>query len=637
MLRQSLRAALRQRIGFPLVTFWLGSFALAGPVAAADMVPQAVFFYKLGTGTTDGPLVVTLNSQGVWAHSEETEQPWSLAYRVEWATGIGMVKDFRVFAKPGWGPGSQSGGLGSQAEVNYADLPNVAKALIEQGKIAKLETTAAVSAVFPYSGSSSTPAGVCQLKRNELLASGTSLHDILANDWIVEKEAKAIAVLDYYKDYTLNQYGAAVGEDPDQVSAVVTLPLTVFCKGDPTIADAVAPLYQGSYATGFQVTGAKLFIAPAYQNLTADCPVTVPLVAEFTASNAGGLKFRFVSASGKVSQLRSVSITGQTGGVYKALYEEHMQVPLTQATGTGGGQGGGGIVNQQAGGGLAVQTQPEEPLFPTTPSNGGMGQVQVNPLSGNIHSESFRVEVVQPTTGVVSAYAGYRITCKPTMAPGIAGAQNLQMQPTPPQPGSDGATTVIGGVGTPPAPPTPRQMQVQAAPQLGGLTSGLKPDIMGTTLGFLLGGNNPWGSTIVIDKPPLAAATGVGAGKNLCRFAQAGYRPFNKGDVATGPFKNRVYRGSQTVNQSLHNLGPKQTDGWHVFPLELPSGLSVIRVVMDADKQVDESDEDNTFSVRVNVLLDCGGQTRLRVAPDQPQPAPPQRVAPLQPRLPQRQ
>lgn len=390
----------------------------------------------------------------------------------------------------------------------------------------------------------------------------------------------------------------------------------------------------GAVQANFQVTGAKLAISPAYQNLTADCPVTVPLVAEFTATNAGSLKFRFVSAGGKVSQLRTVSITGKTGGVYKALYEEQIQVPLAQGGSAGAGQGsGGGIVNQQAGGGLAVQTQPEEPLFPTAPSSSGMGQVQVNPLAGNVHSESFRVEVVKPATGIISDYAGYRITCKPKAA-GIATAPNLQMQPQAPQP--DGATTVIGGIQTPPASPTPRRAQVQV-PQMGALTSGAKADIMGTTLGFLLGSHHAWGSTVVIDKPQLVAATGVGPAGNLCRFAQAGYRPFNKGDVATGPFKNRVYRGSQVVDQSVHQLAPKQTDGWHVFPLELPSGLSTLRVVMDADRQVDESDEDNTFAVRVNVLLDCGGEVRQRVAPGQRQPSPLQRVAPLQPRLPQRQ
>ena len=36
--------------------------------------------------------------------------------------------------------------------------------------------------------------------------------------------------------------------------------------------------------TVMQVTKAKLSISPGYQNLTADCPVTVPLVAEFEAS-----------------------------------------------------------------------------------------------------------------------------------------------------------------------------------------------------------------------------------------------------------------------------------------------------------------------------------------------------------------
>ena len=643
MHRQSLRAALRQRIGFPLATLWLGSFAFAGPVAAADMVPQAVFFYKLGTGTSDGPLVVTLNNQGVWANSEETERTWSLAYRVEWATGIGMVKDFRVFAKPGWGLGSQPDVLGTEAEITYADLPDVAEVLIEQGKIAKLETTAAVSSVFPYSGSSSKPADVCQLKRNELLANGTLPYDIIANDWLVEREAQITAVLDYYKNTKVvgsNATATTVGTNPAQTSAIVTVPLQILCKGDKALADALTPNYQGSYATGFQVTGAKLFIAPAYQNLTADCPVTVPLVAEFTATNIGSLKFRFVSASGKASPLYSAQITGQTGGIYKTLYEKQIQVPLTQAGGMGGGQSGGGGGNQQAGGGFAVQTQPEEPLFPTAPSSGGMGQVQVNPVAGNIHSESFRVEVVEPATGIVSDYAGYRITCKPTMVPGIAGAQNLQMQPQTPQPGSDGATTVIGGIATTPVPQAPSQAgQVPAAPSpapAAAVVAGL-PDLMATTLGIAVGGAYvPWGTTTTIDNPGQIVATRQGPGRDLCLVNAGGHRTFNKGQFAAGPFQNRILRdGTPVQSQQIAGLGPQQTVPFKQNNLLLKEGLNVLQAQIDFTKSVSESDENNNYTVRAIVQADCNGdgkvagvaQPQLRtLAPAAPQT--PKRVAP---------
>ncbi len=408
---------------------------------------------------------------------------------------------------------------------------------------------------------------------------------------------------------------AAAGSPPD---------IQIVCKKWTGSAMPMA----GAFQSNFQVTGAKLAISPAYRNLVADCPVTVPLVAEFTSTNAGNLKFRFVSASGKASQLRSVNITGQTNGVFKALHEEHIQVPLAQGGSPAGNpSGGGGIVNQQPGGGLAVQTQPEDPLFPSSPSSSGIGQVQVTPLAGNIHSESFRVEVMDPATGIVSDYAGYRITCKPESA-GIATPEALQMQPQPPQPQTQPGTAAIqpGGLATTRDPAAPRQQAPVPALPRAGLTSGLKADIMATTLGFILaGGPNPWGSTVVIDKPQLAAATGVGPRRNLCRFAQAGYRPFNKGDVQSGPFKNKVYRGSATVDQSVHNLAPKQTDGWRTFALELPSGLSVVRVVMDADRQVDESDEDNTFAIRVDVKLDCGGAPKRTTPQRTPQP---QRLAP---------
>jgi len=253
----------------------------------------------------------------------------------------------------------------------------------------------------------------------------------------------------------------AVGESPPDIQIV--------CQKWQGSAVPAA----GAFQSGFQMTGADLHIAPAYRNLTADCPVTVPLVAEFTATNTGNLKFRFVSASGKVSQLRSVNITGKTGGVYKALYEEHIQVPLAQASGGSGGQssGGGGIVDQQPGSGLAVQTQPEEPLFPTAPSSSGMNQVQQNPVSGNTHQESFRVEVMDPATGIVSDYIGYRITCKPKMGT-IATPKALQMQPKP-------AATAVPMLRVQPQAPRSPQRQLtpmqQPAPQRVAPTQQLAP------------------------------------------------------------------------------------------------------------------------------------------------------------------
>jgi hypothetical protein len=253
-------------------------------------------------------------------------------------------------------------------------------------------------------------------------------------------------------------YSGIVNPGLEEATAGTPPDAQIVCKNWTGSAMPMA----GAFQSNFQVTGAKLAIAPAYRNLVADCPVTVPLVAEFTATNGGSLKFRFVSAGGKASQLRSVNITSQTNGVYKALHEEHIQVPLSPGSGPAApASGSGGVVNQQTGSGLAIQTQPEDPLFPGSPSSSGMGQVQVNPLAGNIHSESFRVEVIDPATGIVSDYAGYRITCKPQSA-GIATPKNLQMQPQAPQP----ATTIGPVLRLQPQAPKPPQPVAPVAPAL---------------------------------------------------------------------------------------------------------------------------------------------------------------------------
>lgn len=170
--------------------------------------------------------------------------------------------------------------------------------------------------------------------------------------------------------------------------------------------------------TVMQVTKAKLSISPAYNNLTADCPVTVPLVAEFEATMPGTLQFRFVSAQGKISSTYHATVTGQTNGIYKTKYEKQISVPLPQTpAGNSGGQGG--AINQAAGGGLAAATPTVDPLFPSGQSSGGMAQYQNKMPAGNVHSESFRVEVLSPSPGVVSGYHGYHITCKPKLNDGI--------------------------------------------------------------------------------------------------------------------------------------------------------------------------------------------------------------------------
>ena len=138
-------------------------------------------------------------------------------------------------------------------------------------------------------------------------------------------------------------------------------------------------------------------------------------------------------------------------------------------------------------------------------------------------------------------------------------------------------------------------------------------DLMATPLGLSFAGSKrPWGSSAVLDNPALAQATGVGPQGNLCHFVQTAFRPFNKGEVASGPFKTRVYRNKQLVQHPTFDLqaheGLTHGAGWYKFDLELPQGKSVIKIVLDSDRVVAESDEgNNVYTVVVDVNFPCGG------------------------------
>jgi hypothetical protein len=158
--------------------------------------------------------------------------------------------------------------------------------------------------------------------------------------------------------------------------------------------------------------------------------------------------------------------------------------------------------------------------------------------------------------------------------------------------------------------------QVQPRPQGPGgtvLTSDL-PDLIPTTLGFVMkSGPVAWGATEVLDNPAQADATQVGPQKNLCRFFPAAYRTFNKGDGNAGAFVTKTYRDGTLVHTHAvpGGLASKQMIDWHKFAIDLKEGMNVIRVVFDANKQVAETDESNTYQIRVNVKLDCNGDGKI--------------------------
>lgn len=175
------------------------------------------------------------------------------------------------------------------------------------------------------------------------------------------------------------------------------------------------------------------------------------------------------------------------------------------------------------------------------------------------------------------------------------------------------------------------------------LTSHL-PDLMPTSLGFATPpGFVKWGQTGVIDNPLHVDATRVGPQKNLCRVNVA-YRTFNKGDGNATGFVTKTLVGGTLAH--THNvpggLASKDFIDWHQFDIDLAEGMNVVRVVYDANKQVAETDENNTFQVRINVKVDCDGDGKvggvaspvkgLKQAPVKPDPDPaPTRTLRLKP------
>ncbi len=156
--------------------------------------------------------------------------------------------------------------------------------------------------------------------------------------------------------------------------------------------------------------------------------------------------------------------------------------------------------------------------------------------------------------------------------------------------------------------------QSQHLPQGGPVLQGPLPDITPTTLGFVMkSGPVAWGQTVVLDNPAQADATQVGPQKNLCRFFPGAYRTFNKGLGDAGAFVTKTYRDGTLIH--THNvpggLASKDFIDWHKFTVDLKEGMNTLRVVFDANKQVAESDESNTYHIRVNVKIDCNGDGRV--------------------------
>ena len=143
--------------------------------------------------------------------------------------------------------------------------------------------------------------------------------------------------------------------------------------------------------------------------------------------------------------------------------------------------------------------------------------------------------------------------------------------------GSCGAAPV-----TPPPPPPPKPKADLASQK-------------GIAIGGAVGGAGshtaPWGSTIT-----LHAADAFLTSNGLCAF-NIMYDQANIGAVASGAFANQIFDGTSLISQQSNASLDKGASKMVMTQAYLPPGTNQLRLVLDATKLVDESNEANNLSL----------------------------------------
>lgn len=143
----------------------------------------------------------------------------------------------------------------------------------------------------------------------------------------------------------------------------------------------------------------------------------------------------------------------------------------------------------------------------------------------------------------------------------------------------------------------------------GSLTSGL-PDIT-ISVGYIDGKKWTDPGVVTITDMGSVIATQVGPQSNMCRFNQFDYQPGNRGTVDAAVSVAKVYRDNVLVDVDHFANGYLFANGWNSFekwPAELKEGMNTVKVVVDANNQLSESNEGNNIFVgKINVKLDCNG------------------------------
>lgn len=372
-------------------------------------------------------------------------------------------------------------------------------------------------------------------------------------------------------------------------------------------------------------TDFSLFYTAATQ-----CPKSVLLSSKVYSNTAGQIELWYEIQDAQAGSKKSITYTLNTGtigagGNVETTHSDSVSIPLpgwtpsnpsttTSGYGSGtddfkpggsGGNGGPSIVGGSAEFGNEVGGA----------SNQHVGKMRVVARVANLP----KLGKNKPGMKVVSAWKDYNITCDPQTT-GIVTNQTMAIEKTPlvapksTMKAESGSQVAVANsqknvdkkiaMGNVPATTGNNQTTgVYMAPQA-------KPDLMATPMGMVLAGApRTWGTTVMLNSPSSAAQKGLGIKKDLCKFHQAAYRPFNKGSVDSGLFNAKVLRSNQVVNSVNLNLAAQSGlpgDGWHKFDLLLAEGMNVIKVKLDTGKKVAESDEsNNNYTLKVKVNFPC--------------------------------
>lgn len=210
-----------------------------------------------------------------------------------------------------------------------------------------------------------------------------------------------------------------------------------------------------------------------------------------------------------------------------------------------------------------------------------------------------------------SSWTDYNVNCNPNAPGGLVDNSGVQTSDLT-KGAATGVAPTTSGAGTQSSSALPGKRVGSGVPRPGGFKADLgQADLMATPLGMsLAGGPRSWGSSVVISNTSHATVKGVGPAGNLCRFWPAAFRPFNKGTVKSGAFAATIYRNNHPIHTANFNLDAKSglpaNSGWYKFNLDLPQGTSTVKLVLDSNSTVAESDENNNvYLLTVTVNFPC--------------------------------